>query len=92
MPILLMLLLSCLPEDGAAPTPPEGDPSARWVPLSESDLGADETGKDSGSEYPLCGPEVVLGASCEGDWTTTTCQDEDGAFWWCEKGSWQSGK
>jgi hypothetical protein len=85
---LLMLAfgLGCVAE--APLEPAQQDSSAVWVPLSEEDLGG---GKDSWGDYPECGAEVSLGAACEGDWTTTLCEDSLGQLWWCE-GTWKTGK
>jgi hypothetical protein len=92
MPSLLLFLLSCTAQELGGPAPLEPDPSASWVPLSEADLGGGDKDTDSGSEYAACGPEVGWGGSCEGDWTTTLCEDDKGELWWCENGTWQSGK
>ena len=39
-----------------------------------------------------CGDEVVAGADCEGDWTTTLCTSADGDVWWCDAGVWTNEK
>ena len=95
---MLLLLLACNNEptnEDPAPT----DSSVEWQDLSEDDTdgkgddtgkgGDDDTGKDT---WPECGDEVQEGAPCQGDWTTTTCLDEKGEYWWCEGGVWATGK
>lgn len=67
------------------------DSSVHWEVLSEADLGGGEDDKEDG-DYPPCDDEVVDGEACEGDWTTTTCIDEAGAYWWCQDGAWTSEK
>lgn len=72
------------------------DDGSSWDEL-EDDQGAgvddeDEKVDDGDGVYPPCGDEVVDGAACEGDWSTTTCVDADEAYWWCEDGAWTSEK
>ena len=74
------------------------DDGSTWEELEDGEgAGADDDkvdGEDDGEDddYPPCGDEVVDGAACEGDWTTTTCLDADEAYWWCEDGVWTSEK
>lgn len=100
--IPLVLCLACTPRaDGESKDPVEDtdqgqaqtDTSVQWEALSEEDLAGGE--KDSGGggdKDEDCGAEVVQGAACEGDWTTTICVDEEGEYWWCEDGVWTTGK
>ena len=79
------------------PDPPTRDTSARWDLLSEDDLNSwddkDSGTTDSGGEKDdSCGPEVVLGQPCEGNWRATVCVDDRGEYWWCEGGVWTTGK
>ena len=99
---MLLLLLACASEPTNDESPPVDD-GAQWDELSEDDSdgdtdgkgddtgkgGADDTGKDS---WPECGDDVEEGAPCQGDWSTTTCLDEKGEYWWCEGGVWTTGK
>lgn len=66
------------------------DSTVVWEELSEEDLERDD--KDDTGKESACGPEVLHGEDCEGDWTTTTCLDEAGEYWWCEDGVWTTGK
>lgn len=67
-----------------------------WTELSDEDLvleGKDSGGFDSGwGKEDDCGPEVVYGEPCDGSWETTLCVDADGEYWWCEDGTWHTGK
>ena len=66
---------------------------AQWEEFEDDDSsGGDKDGYyygDSGKS-DSCGEDVKEGASCEGDWEETLCQDEQGRWWWCENGSWTS--
>lgn len=65
---------------------------AQWEEFEEDDSSdGDKDGYygDSG-KTDSCGEDVKEGASCEGDWEETMCQDEQGRWWWCENGSWTS--
>jgi hypothetical protein len=94
---LLLTLTGCRSNPDTQDSDPapakETGSDAQWEELEDDDSsGKDKDGSyygDSGKS-DSCGEEVVEGASCEGDWEETLCQDEQGSWWWCENGAWTS--
>ncbi len=90
--ITLVLLVACGEDTDTSEPSSAGAADALWEELSEDDLFSD-TKDDSGwGDGDACGEEVVEGEPCEGHWTETLCQDEEGEWWWCEGGVWTSDK
>jgi hypothetical protein len=94
-PALVLLLAGCSTDSavGGKQEAPADD-GVQWDEYEELEAGDDDKGDDSGAygDYPPSDDDVEAGVRCEGDWTTTTCLDEEGAYWWCQDGQWTSDK
>ena len=98
--LCILTITACRTDDKEAE--PAGEDSSWWEDLDEGEGDTDkpddtdkpegdDTGKPTGDKE-ACGDEVVAGAACEGDWTTTLCTDAAGEMWWCEDGTWTNEK
>ena len=96
----VLTITACRSDEKEATT--GGQDSSWWEELDDGDGDTDkpddtgkpdddDTGKPTGDKE-ACGDEVVAGAACEGDWTTTLCTDAAGEMWWCEDGTWTNEK
>lgn len=94
---MVLLFFACSAEVEPLPETRTQDPSVVWTELSDEDLepgGDKDSGwSDSGwGKEDECGPEVVYGEDCDGDWENTLCVDDDGEYWWCEDAASSAGQ